>query len=113
MLLQQVLVVDLIDFLLLIPNLLPLLLQLDRLYLFLGVEVHLPDVELFVVLHYLLLRIHDFHLLFNATKLVSQDAIDLISILGVEVALVCHQLTLQSDPDSIFFDYVASLFMSG
>ena len=94
MLLQQVLVVDLVNFLLLVPNLLPLLLLLDREHLFLGVEVHLPDVKLFVVFHYLLLRIHDSHLLFNAAELVSQDAIDLIPVLGVEVVLVCHQLTL-------------------
>ena len=94
MLLQQVLVVDLVDFLLLVPNLLPLLLLLDHEHLFLGVEVHLPDVKLFVVFHYLLLRIHDSHLLLNAAELVSQDAIDLIPVLGVEVALVCHQLTL-------------------
>lgn len=94
MLLQQVLVVDLVNFLLLVPNLLPLLLLLDREHLFLSVEVHLPDVKLFVVFHYLLLRIHDSHLLLNATELVSQDAIDLIPVLGVEVALVCHQLTL-------------------
>ena len=94
MLLQQVLVVDLINFLLLISNFLPLLLLLDRVHLFLGVEVHLSDVKLFVVFHDILLRIHDSHLLFNAAELVSQDAIDLIPVLGVEVVLVCHQLTL-------------------
>ena len=94
MFLQQVLVVNFVNFLFLIPNLLPLLLLLDHLHFFLGVEIHLPDVKLFVVLDYLLLRIHDSHLLFNAAKLVSQDAIDLISVLGVEVVLVRHQLTL-------------------
>ena len=110
-LLDEILVVDLVDQLLLISLLLSLFLPLYRHYLFLDVPIHLPYVQIFVIFYDLLLGVHYSDFLLNATELVAQDAIDLISILGVQVVLVRDQLTMDCDPNPILLNHVASFPM--
>ena len=106
MLLSQVAIVYLGHLLIQILYFLLLLRQVHLMQLLYTLKVHgLHQLFLDVFhIHGLLLQV--LHLLIDAAKLIVQDLLHLIPIMGVYALVVPYQLTLDGDPHPIFLDNV-------
>ena len=90
----QVLIINTIDLFLLVTQLLALFFFSDRLYSFLCVNLHLSYNLLFVILHEFLLGIDSTNFTLDASKLIAKDAVDLITVLGINIFMTTDKFTL-------------------
>jgi len=111
MLLVEVLLVNPIYKLALIAYFLPLfflVLLNDR---FFGVDLHLADEDTLLIFHKVSLSLNHLYFFDHAAELVAYDAVDLVSILLIEVQSVGDQLALQSHLYTVFFNNIARFLM--
>ena len=105
MLVCQVPIVDLlIDELVLVSDLLSFLFFPDCNDSLVSIHLHLADQVQLLVLNELTLGIYDSHLVVDTSELVSQDAVDLLPVLRVQVIPISYQLTLKGNTSPILLD---------